>query len=112
MASATEMITALEDQVLETVRQSQEAVVKAVQTWAEAGKSLVPELPPLPFADQLPNAVDMVENAFNFADRLLATQRQFAAAVLDAAKPVLGATDKAVKSNGGAKTTPGSKTTP
>jgi hypothetical protein len=112
MASATEMITALEDQVLETVRQSQEAVVKAVQTWAEAGKSLIPELPPLPFSDQLPNTVDMVENAFNFADRLLATQRQFAAAVLDAAKPVLGATDKAVKSNGGPKATPGSKTTP
>jgi hypothetical protein len=112
MASATEMITALEDQVLEAVRQSQEAVVKAVQTWAEAGKSLVPELPPLPFADQLPNAADMVENAFNFADRLLATQRQFAAAVLDAARPVLGATDKAVKTNGGSKTGPGSKTTP
>jgi hypothetical protein len=54
----------------------------------------------------------MVENAFAFADRLLATQRQFAAAVLDAAKPVLGATDKAVKSNGGHKTAPGSKTTP
>ncbi len=111
MASATEMMTALEDQVLETVRQTQEAVVKAVQTWAEAGKSVVPEMPPLPFADQLPNAVDMVENAFNFADRLLATQRQFAAAVLDAARPVLGAADKAVKSNGGGKT-PGSKTTP
>jgi hypothetical protein len=112
MASATEMITALEDQVLETVRQSQEAVVKAVQTWAEAGKSLIPELPPLPFSDQLPNTVDMVENAFNFADRLLATQRQFAAAILDAAKPVLGATDKAVKSNGGHKSAPSSKTTP
>ena len=112
MASASEMITALEDQVLETVRQSQEAVVKAVATWAEAGKSLIPELPPLPFSDQLPNTVDMVENAFNFADRLLATQRQFAAAVLDAAKPVLGATDKAARSNGGPKAAPGSKTTP
>jgi hypothetical protein len=112
MASATEMITALEDQVLETVRQSQEAVVKAVQTWAEAGKSLIPELPPLPFADQLPNTADMVENAFNFADRLLATQRQFAAAILDAAKPVLGATDKAVRPNGSTKPASASKTTP
>jgi hypothetical protein len=111
MASANEMITALEDQVFETVRQSQEAVVKAVQSWAEAGKNMMPELPALPFSDQLPNAVDMVENAFNFADRLLATQRQFAAAVLDAAKPVLGATDKAVKSNGGPRSAPGSKTT-
>jgi hypothetical protein len=112
MASATEMITALEDQVFETVRQSQEVVVKAVQSWAEAGKSVMPEVPALPFADQLPNAVDMVENAFNFADRLLATQRQFAAAVLDAAKPMLGAADKAVKSNGSSRSASGSKTTP
>src|SRR5918996_1182999 len=74
MATATEMITALEDQVLETVRQSQEAVVKAVKTWAEAGKSMVPDLPPLPFADQLPNTVDIFENAFDFADKLLAAQ--------------------------------------
>ncbi|MGH2650867.1 MAG: hypothetical protein ACRDHK_06610 [Actinomycetota bacterium] len=90
MATATEMFSALEDQVLETVRQSQEAVVKAVKTWAEAGKSIVPDLPPLPFADQLPNTVDIVENAFNFADKLLAVQREFAAAILEAAKPVLG----------------------
>lgn len=95
MATATEMFSALEDQVLETVRQSQEAVVKAVQTWAEAGKSIVPDLPPLPFADQLPNTVDMVENAFNFADKLLAAQREFAAAILNAAKPVLGKVDSA-----------------
>ena len=112
MASASEMITALEDQVLETVRQTQDAVVKAVQTWADASKSLIPDLPPVPFADQLPNTADMVESAFNFADRLLTSQRQFAAAILDAAKPVLGATDKAVKSNGGSKGAPSSKSTP
>jgi hypothetical protein len=112
MASASEMITALEEQVLETVRQTQDAVVKAVQTWADASKSLIPDLPPVPFADQLPNTADMVESAFNFADRLLTSQRQFAAAILDAAKPVLGATDKAVKSNGGSKGAPGSKSTP
>jgi hypothetical protein len=93
MATATEMFSALEDQVLETVRQSQEAVVKAVKTWAEAGKSLVPDLPPLPFADQLPNTVDIVENAFDFADKLLAAQRDFAAAVLEAARPVIGKAD-------------------
>lgn len=99
MATATEMISALEDQVLETVRQSQEAVVKAVKTWAEAGKSIVPDLPPLPFADQLPNTVDIVENAFEFADKLLAAQRDFAAAVLEAAKPVIGKTETAKTTN-------------
>ncbi|MGH9000994.1 MAG: hypothetical protein ACRDY7_16570 [Acidimicrobiia bacterium] len=91
--NATEMIGSLEDQVLETVRQSQDAVVKAVRSWADAGKNLVPELPPLPFSEQIPGTVDLVEHAFDFADRLLAAQREFAAAVLDAAKPLLGTAD-------------------
>lgn len=109
MANATEMISALEDQVLQTVHQSQEAVVKAVRTWAEAGKNLVPDLPPLPFADQLPATVDLVENAFNFADQLLSAQRELAAAVLEAARPLLGGKEPA---KAGAKPSPAPKPTP
>jgi hypothetical protein len=109
MATATEMIVSLEDQVLETVKQGQEAVVKAVRTWADASKSLIPDLPPLPFADQLPNVTELVENGFAFADKLIASQREFAAAILDAAKPAYGAADKAIK-NGAAKVAPAPKT--
>lgn len=104
MANPNEMITALEDQVLETVRQSQEAVVKAVKTWADAGKNIVPDLPPVPFADQLPAATDVVENWFAFADRLLATQREFTVAVLDAARPVLAKETPAKPAGSRAKT--------
>ena len=111
MATATEVITSLEDQVLETVKQGQEAIVKAVRTWADASKNMIPDLPPLPFADQLPNVSELVENGFAFADKLIASQREFAAALLDAAKPVYGAADKAVKnSDGPAKATPAPKT--
>jgi hypothetical protein len=84
--------------------------VKAVRTWADASKNLIPDLPPLPFADQLPATSEIVENAFAFADKLLASQREFAAAILEAAKPVYGATDKAVKS-GPAKPASAAKTT-
>ncbi|MDQ1488609.1 MAG: hypothetical protein QOJ23_1123 [Actinomycetota bacterium] len=102
MANPNEMITALEDQVFESVKQGQEAIVKAVRSWADASKNLIPDLPALPFADQVPGTVDLVESAFAFADKMLASQREFAAAILDAAKPVFGATDRAVK-NGAAK---------
>jgi hypothetical protein len=105
MATATDMFTGLEEQVLETVKQGQEAIVKAVRTWADASKNLIPDLPPLPFADQIPNTSEMVESAFAFVDKIMASQREFAAAILDAAKPVLGATDKSVK-NGAAKPAP------
>lgn len=112
MATATDMFTGLEDQVLETVKQGQEAIVKAVRTWADASKNLIPDLPPLPFADQLPNVTELVENSFAFADKLIASQREFAAAVLEAAKPVFGAADKAVKNGSqAAKATPAAKTT-
>ena len=110
MATATDMFSSVEDQVFETVKQGQEAIVKAVRTWADASKNLIPDLPALPFADQLPNTSDLVENAFAFADKLIASQREFAAAILDAAKPVFGAADKAAKSNGSAKASPASKT--
>jgi hypothetical protein len=109
MANATDMLSSVEDQVLETVKQGQEAIVKAVRTWADASKNLIPDLPALPFADQLPGTSEMVENAFAFADKLIASQREFAAAVLEAAKPVFGATDKAVK-NGAVKVGPAAKT--
>ncbi|HEV3364397.1 MAG TPA: hypothetical protein VG795_09695 [Acidimicrobiia bacterium] len=110
MATATDMITSLEDQVLETVKQGQEAIVKAVRTWADASKNLIPDHPPLPFADQLPNVSELVENGFAFADKLIASQREFAAALLDAAKPVYGAADKAVKNDVSAKAAPAPKT--
>ncbi len=109
MATATEVITSVEDQVLESVKQGQEAIVKAVRTWADASKNLIPDLPPLPFADQLPATSELVENAFAFADKLLASQREFVAALLDATKPVYGAADKAVKNGGPAKATSASK---
>lgn len=111
MANATEMLDSLEDQVLEAVRQSQDAVVKAVKTWADAGKNLVPDLPglpALPFADQLPNPSEFMDSAFDFADRFIAAQREFATAVVDAAKP-LWSNESAKATNGKA---PAARKTP
>ena len=89
MTTTTEMISGYGDQVLESMRQSQEAVVKAVGTWAEAGQNLIPGMPSLPFADQIPAAAEIVEQYFQFADKFLTVQKEFAGAVLQAAQPVL-----------------------
>jgi len=91
--TATEMISAWEDQVLETVHQGQEAVVKAVSTWAEAGGNLIPKSITsitLPYSDQLPSPAELVENYFNYSAKLLQAQRDFVGAVLGAVEPVLG----------------------
>ena len=43
--------------------------------------------PPVPGAPEHPTAQEVVENAFDFAEKLLAAQREFARNLLEAAAP-------------------------
>ena len=81
----------LQAQFLDSIRKSQDAVVDALRTWAEAVHSLTPSLPvsALPFADKLPKPRDLVEDAFDFAAQLLAAQRKFAEDVLQVTTSVV-----------------------
>ena len=88
--TVTEMMGTWEDQVLETVHQSQEAVVKAVGIWAEAGGNLIPKPISMPYSDQIPNPAELVEHYFEYSAKLLDAQKAFVRAVLDAVEPVLG----------------------
>ena len=74
----------LQSQILDSIRKSQDAVVDALRTWADAVHSVTPSLPvsAVPFADKLPKPKDLVEDAFDFAAQLLAAQRKFAEDVL------------------------------
>jgi len=74
----------LQAQILDSIRKSQDAVVDALKTWADAVHSVTPSLPvsAVPFADKLPKPKDLVEDAFDFAAQLLAAQRKFAEDVL------------------------------
>jgi hypothetical protein len=74
----------MQAQILDTVRKSQEAVVEALQTWADAVSSITPPLPNLTPAltDKLPKPEEFVASAYDFAAQLLAGQRKFAEDVL------------------------------
>ena len=90
--TVTEIVTTWEDQVLETVHQSQEAVLKAVGMWAEAGANLLPKpAVSLPYSDGMPNPAELVERYFDYSAKLLNAQKDFVGAVIDAVEPVLGA---------------------
>jgi hypothetical protein len=82
----------LQAQVLDSIRKSQDAVVDALKTWADAVHSVTPSLPvsAVPFADKLPKPKDLVEDAFDFAAQLLAAQRKFAEDVLQITTSVVG----------------------
>ena len=71
----------VQDELLKVIRTSQETVVEAVKTWVETVKAVTPKVPSaqLPLAEKLPKPQDIVTNAYDFAEKLLSSQRQFAA---------------------------------
>ena len=81
----------LQDEVLSTIKKSQAAVVDAIEAWARTVKSIKPDLPEVnvPFADKLPKPEQVVANAYDFAEQLLAAQRKFAEDVLKAMAAVM-----------------------
>jgi len=85
----------VQGQILETIRKSQEAVTDAIRTWAEAVHAITPSLPipSAPLAGKVPKPTDLVANAYDFAEQLLAAQRKFAEDVLQAAAPVFAANE-------------------
>ncbi len=84
MSDARTVGQELQAQVLDTVRMSQETVVDALKTWADAVQSITPQLPALSpaVAGKLPKPEELVASGYDFAEELLASQRKFAEDVL------------------------------
>ena len=79
------------DEVLKVIRASQQTVVDVVRAWADAVSPVLQSVPavPIPFADQLPKPEDVVTGAYEFAEKFLASQRQFSEELLKAAAPLV-----------------------
>lgn len=85
MASATEQLTKVEDQLLETLTNLQKPVLGAVKSLVEKAEGYVPDVPG---TDNLPALDELILSQFTFAEKVLTTQKDFAAALLEAIKPV------------------------
>lgn len=80
-----------ETQVLDAVKEAQEAMVGTVRAWAEALQRALPDAaraPEMRYADRLPDPAAVVGQVFDFAEALLKTQREFALNLVEAAEPV------------------------
>jgi hypothetical protein len=88
--TATAIGQELQGEVLKTIRKSQDAVVDAIQAWADAVQSIKPPFPnvAVPFTDKLPKPGELVAGAYDFTEQLLAAQRKFAEDVLAATAPL------------------------
>ena len=93
----------VQEEILKTVRNSQSAVVAAMQAWARTVQSITPALPDVnvPFAERLPKPQELIASAYDFAEQLLASQRKFAEDVLKTTAPMLtGQDDAPARKNG------------
>src|ERR1700733_9736147 len=90
-------------EILKTVRRGQEAVVEAIKTWTDTVRPMTPPLSDvsLPFASRLPKPEELVGNAYDLAEKLLAGQRKFAEDVLHATASLLPGSDDHAAGNGG-----------
>ena len=90
---------AVQNEVLNTVRKSQEAVIDAIKTWVETVQSITPKVPAveIPYADKLPKPEEVVASAYDFAEQLLAGQRRFAEDVLKATSALTPGTKDSTK---------------
>ncbi len=76
----------MQAEILKTARKGQQAIVGAMRMWADTVRSITPlrkELN-LPFASRLPKPEELADNAYEFAQKLLASQRKFAEDVVKA----------------------------
>ena len=85
----------LQDQFLSIVRKSQEIALDAIRTMVDSIQTITPRIPSvdLPFADKLPKPQDVVARGYDFAEKLLSSQRQFADEVVKATAPLLPGND-------------------
>ena len=70
-------MTAPTDQFVDIAKRSQEAVTTAVRNWADTVQSFTGNL--TAGQSQLPDPQSVVDGYFDFAEKVLATQRRFAA---------------------------------
>jgi hypothetical protein len=86
----------LQDEFLKTIRNSQETVVEAVKTWADTVQSVTPKTSPvqMPLTDKLPKPEEVVASAYDLAEKLLASQRQFAEDLVKATTPLMPGTSE------------------
>jgi hypothetical protein len=86
-------LTDVQNTVVDTLAQIKDPVVKGVSTVVDFVVDRVPNIPTLPFADQIPTPVEIVNNQYKFAKSLIDTNKDIALAIAKAAAPL---TDQAL----------------
>ena len=73
------------------VRKGQEIALDAIKTMVDTVQTITPKIPAvdLPLAEKLPKPHDVVAGGYDFAEKLLSSQRKFADEVVKATAPLM-----------------------
>lgn len=91
MTVVLDKITEVQDQVIDLLSSTKEPVTKGVVTVVDFVTGRLPEIPVLPFAEQVPTPVEVINNQYKFAKSIIDANKDIALAVAKAAAPL---TDK------------------
>lgn len=91
MTTVLDKLNEVETNVVDTLSQVKDPVVRGVTAVVDFVVERFPELPALPFADQIPTPTEVINSQYRFAKSLLDTNKDIAVAVAKAAAPL---TDK------------------
>lgn len=85
--ATTEYANTVQEQILDSVAKSQDAVLEAVRNWSKSTEGIAPKLPVVELPGETPEPAEVLKNAFDFAEKLLASQRKFSEELVSAITP-------------------------
>lgn len=91
MASTmTDLSLAAQDNVLGAIDTSKSYILESVKAWSSTTHKLLPEMPAMPGMNMLSDVtgpMEMVSMSYDFAEKLIASQRSFVEELLEAMAP-------------------------
>lgn len=88
MTVVLDKLADVQSNVVDTIASVKEPVVKGVTTVVDFVVDRLPEIPAVPFAEQIPTPVEIVNNQYKFAKSLIDTNKDLALAVAKAVAPL------------------------
>ncbi|MGI8521560.1 MAG: hypothetical protein ACR2MC_13350 [Actinomycetota bacterium] len=87
--NTTDVTRGAQEQMLDSIEQTQNAALEGFKNWADAFEKMIPETPTVKFWNDWPSVEESIDNAYDFAGKMLANQRKFTKNVLQATRPVV-----------------------
>jgi hypothetical protein len=89
MSVTTAVTRGAQEQMLESIELTQKAALEGFKVWADAVEKTIPETPSAANVwNEWPSVEESIDNAYDFAGKLLANQRAFTKSVLQTTRPV------------------------